>query len=78
MSDIKKAIEALLDNNDKLLLSDVSNSFTVGDLKEIIWSAMLRERQKMNGYEYENCPLEDWQINDTKTWHFNEWLNNYC
>ena len=76
MSDIKKIIGALSDNDEKLLLSDVSNSFTVGDLKEMIWSAMLRERQKMN--EYENAPLEDWQINDTKTWHFNEWLKNYC
>ena len=78
MSDIKKVIEALSDNNDKLLLSDVSNSFAVGDLKEIIVSAMIKQRQLIQPDEDMHRPLKDWQIRDTKVWHFKEWLENYC
>ncbi len=39
MKEIKKLIEAL-ENDEKLLLSDVGCSFTIGDLKEIIINAI--------------------------------------
>jgi len=75
MEEIKKILEALEKGDEKLLLSDVSCSFTIGDLKEMIISAMLKQRMILQ--EDETKPLEDWQINDTRKWFFKEWIENY-
>ena len=75
MEEIKKILEALEKGDEKLLLSDVSCSFTFGDLKEMIISAMLKQRMLLQ--EDETRPLEDWQINDTREWYFKDWLENY-
>lgn len=75
MEEIKKILEALEKGDEKLLLSDVSCSFTIGDLKEMIISAMLKQRMLLQ--EDETKPLKDWQINDTRKWYFKDWLENY-
>jgi hypothetical protein len=75
MKEIKKVLEALEKGDEKLLLSDISRNFTVGDLKDMIISAMIKQRMVLQ--ENETEPLEDWQINDTRKWYFNEWLKNY-
>ena len=71
----RKVLEVLGKGDEKLLLSDVSRSLTVGDLKEMIISAMIKQRMVLN--EDESEPLKDWQINDTRKWYFTEWLENY-
>ena len=75
MEGIKKVLDALEKGDEKLLLSDISCSFTVGDLKDMIISAMIKQRMVLQ--ENETKQLEDWQINDTRKWYFKEWLENY-
>ena len=78
MKEIKKLIEALEKGDEKLLLSDVSCSFTVGDLKEIIINAMAKQYEILENDENDkNYQLDDWKINDVKRHYFKEWLENY-
>jgi hypothetical protein len=78
MKEIKKLIEALEKGDEKLLLSDVSCSFTIGDLKEIIINAMTKQYEILeNDEDDKNYQLDDWQINDVKRHYFKEWLENY-
>lgn len=75
MEEIKKILNALEKGDDYLLLSDVSCNFTIGDLKELIISAMIKQRMLLQEDKAE--PLEDWQIKDTRKWYFKDWLENY-
>lgn len=77
MKEIKKLIEAL-EKGEKLLLSDVGCSFTIGDLKEIIINAMTKQYEILeNDEDDKNYRLDDWKINDVKRHYFKEWLKNY-
>ena len=68
---IKKVLESLQKDDEKLLLSDVSCDFTIGDLKELITDAMIKQYQILEEYK-----LADWKVNDVKIWYFKEWLKD--
>lgn len=68
---VKKVLEALENENENVRLSDVSQDFTVGDMKELILSAIVEGRMVASGSEKR---LKDWQINDNKKWYFPRWL----
>lgn len=79
MEEIKKILEALEKGDEKLLLSNVSCSFTVGDFKEIIINAMTKQYEILeNNEDSKSYQLDDWKINDVKRHYFKEWLENYC
>jgi len=46
---------------------------TSSDLKEIIISSMIKQFEILN-----EAPLKEWQINDVRQWHFEEWLKALC
>ena len=73
MEEIKKILEALENGDEKLLLSDVSCSFTIGDLKQMMLSAIVKGRMVSNGGE----KMEDWQQYDNKQWHLPDLIKNY-
>jgi hypothetical protein len=73
MEEIKKILEALEKGDEKLLLSDVSCSFTLGDLKQMLLSAIVKGRMVSNGGE----KMEDWQKYDNEKWHLTDLINNY-
>jgi len=75
MEEVRKVLNALENADEKTLLSDVSCRFSIGDLKEIIINAMLKQRMILE--DDETKPLATWQIKDTRKWHFKEWLENY-
>lgn len=78
MEEIKKILEALEKGDEKLLLSNVSCSFTVGDFKEIIINAMTKQYEILeNNEDSKSYQLDDWKINDVKRHYFKEWLENY-
>lgn len=78
MREIKKILEALEKGDEKLLLSDVSCSFTIGELKDLIINSMTKMYEILEDNDYSgNHKLEDWQINDVKRHYFKDWLKNY-
>lgn len=78
MIEKQELIEALQRGSDNLLLSDVNSHFTIGDLKEIITNAMIKQFQILENIDDDdNYRLEDWQVNDVKLHYFKEWLQKY-
>ena len=73
MEEIKKILEALENGDEKLLLSDVSCSFTIGDLKQMLLSAIVKGRMVANGGD----KMKDWQIYDNEKWHLPDLVKNF-
>jgi hypothetical protein len=73
MEEINKVLEALENGDEKLLLSDVSCSLTIGDLKQMLLSAIVKGRMVSNGGE----KMKDWQQYDNKQWHLLDLVKNY-
>ena len=73
MEEIIKVLEALEKSDEKLLLSDVSCSLTIGDLKQMLLSAIVKGRMVSNGGE----KMEDWQQYDNEQWHLPDLVKNY-
>ena len=75
----QKILQALVENKQELLLANIDPTFKIGDLKELIISAMLKQRMYLQVNE--KAPLEGWKINDTRKWFFENWskecLTNY-
>jgi hypothetical protein len=59
--------------DEKLLLSDVSCIFTVGDLKKMLLSAIIKGRMVGNGGER----MVDWQRYDNEKWHLPDLVKNF-
>lgn len=78
MEKIKKILEALEKGDEKSLLFDISGSFTVGELKEIIINAMTKQYELLeNDEDDKDYRLDDWQVNDVRRHYFKKWLKNY-
>ena len=75
LNNIDNVLTSLKNGDDNLLLSHVNANYTIGDLKDMITDAMIKQRMFLQ--EDKTKPLEDWQIYDTKKWYFNDWLNSY-
>ena len=67
-------VKAFRDCDENVLVFDVDNTLTIGELKEIIIRAMLKERCILD----DKARLDDWEIDDVKIWHFNDWLMDEC
>lgn len=71
---MKKILEALdnsnSDSQEDSLVSLIDSQLTIGQLRELLISAILKGRCISEGSDL----LEDWQIADTKIWYFPEWV----
>ena len=63
-------LQELQKENSDALLRNIAIDFTVGDLKELLQRAMLKQYSILDG------PLTDWKIRDTQRHYFKGFLQS--
>jgi hypothetical protein len=69
----EEILNALEKGNNDTLLKDIAPNFSIGDLKQMLLSAIVKGRMVANDGEI----MKDWQKYDNENWEFPDLIKNF-